>query len=350
MGCNPCWQKFRAAFLAAVLSAAPAYGQAIPRQFVDLTYDVDAAIQACPDVSEFRALVAQQLGYDPHRDGSPLGLRIHVESTKTGIEGAIKWRSHAEKELGERRVAARNENCREMVATVAFVAAVQIQLMAAEHVAEPASQSDDNAEPIAHGLPANPPPEDDRRVATVSTKPTMVAFEIRPSPVLEPNLWSAVVGLGPSVGFGLGPTPVLQGRLFADVQYRHATLEAGVEASLPSTTRQDYGGGFRHELIMGTLAACVGDLSISVCGLGKAGRIQVEGLGVDKPASPSGFIAQVGPRFGHTLSLANHLVLLSHIDALYLLAPLNVELNGMTVWRTPRLSAVMGFDLAIRFR
>jgi len=55
-------------------------------------------------------------------------------------------------------------------------------------------------------------------------------------------------GLGPSVGFGLGPNPVAQGRFFFAVQLGRAALEVGAEVSLPSTTRQGYGGGFSHQV------------------------------------------------------------------------------------------------------
>ena len=159
-----------------------------------------------------------------------------------------------------------------------------------------------------------------------------------------------MAGLGPAVGIGLGPDPVAQGRLFFAVQYGMGSIELGAEASLPSTTRQPGGGGFRHQLILGSLAACGWYRSISACALTKLGRIQVQGIGVDEPASPAGFVAQVGPRLAYSLGLGEHVMLLGHVDALYLLTPWTVYVNHVAVWTMPRFAAVAGIDLAVNFQ
>ncbi|MBN1611881.1 MAG: hypothetical protein JW940_34940 [Polyangiaceae bacterium] len=333
--------------LSAGLVSARAHAQAVPKQFVDLTYRVDPALQGCPSADEFRSMVAQRLGYDPYRAGATLGVQVRVRSAETGIEGAIDWSTTTDQRVGERHFASRSGDCHQMMATMGFVLAVQIQLMATEPAAEDSAHSAETEPTVQNrAAPRNAPARRDRRVGA---KPTRTSGLRRRSAPSSPP-WSATAGAGPSVGFGLGPDPIVQGRLLLTLGLGQAALELGVEASLPSTTELAQGGGFRHELMLGTLGACGCYGSISACGLAKLGRIQVHGTGVDRPASPAGFFAQAGPGLAYSLALGDRLGLLGHLDALYLLTPWTVDLNHVAVWTMPRLSAVAGIDLTLRFR
>jgi hypothetical protein len=158
------------------------------------------------------------------------------------------------------------------------------------------------------------------------------------------------VGMGPSTGLGLGPNPIVQGRLFVAVQYAMASFELGAEASLPSTTSQGDGSGFRHNLLLASMAACGHYRSVSACGLGKFGEIRVRGQGVDVSASPTGSVAQVGPRLASSLELGDRLLLLAHTEALVLLTSWTVDMDYRAVWTMPRISALVGIDLAARFQ
>jgi hypothetical protein len=235
-----------------------------------------------------------------------------------------------------------------------FVLAVQIQLMATESSAKEAPQSAQTEPPTRRGASPGPAPSSrapsrgGRRqsAAAPPTKPLEVPARSEPSS----TPWSAMAGLGPSVGFRLGPDPIAQGRAFLAVQYGKGSIELGAEASLPSTTRLPNGGGFRHQLTLGSLATCGWHRSISACALAKLGRIQVRGIGVDAPASPAGFVAQVGPRLNFSLGLGDHLVLMAHVDALYLLTPWTVYVNHVPAWTMPRFGAVAGIDVAANFQ
>jgi hypothetical protein len=55
------------------LLVAPTHTEPLSKLFVDLTYDVDPVLEDCPSEAELRSSVAQRLGYDPVRAGSPLG-------------------------------------------------------------------------------------------------------------------------------------------------------------------------------------------------------------------------------------------------------------------------------------
>ncbi len=99
--------KSRAIGCAVWLLVARAQAQSVPRQFVDLKYEVDPTLQICPNMAEFRVMVAQQLGYDPYRPDSPLGVQVRVLPTEAGIEGIIGWNIARHNGMNERRFAAR---------------------------------------------------------------------------------------------------------------------------------------------------------------------------------------------------------------------------------------------------
>jgi hypothetical protein len=336
------------------LLVASTHAEPLPKQFVELTYEADPALEDCPDVAELRSIVARRLGYDPVREGSALGAEVRVRAVDNGMEGEIDWSTGAEQRLGERRFASQTQDCHQMVTTMGFVLAVQIQLMAADPTAREALQPVETEPPAERGAPpstspssAASAPEDPAVGAAASARK---AIEVRERSPEAASPWSAMAGLGPSVGFGLGPGPIVLGRLFGAVQYGKGSIELGAEASVPSTTRLSGGGGFRHQLMLGSLAACGWHRSISACALAKLGRIQVQGIGVDEPASPAGLVAQVGPRLTYSLGLADHVVLMGHVDALYLLTPWTVYVNHVEAWTMPRFGAVAGIDVAADFQ
>src|SRR5581483_11663466 len=95
--------------------------------------------------------------------------------------------------------------------------------------------------------------------------------------------------------------------LFFGVRRRDLSLEVGAEASLPSTSRQPDGSGFRHSTIGGSLAVCEHRGALSACLLGKVSQIRVSGMGVDQPRSPTEMAAQAGFRLAAAFPLGGPL-------------------------------------------
>ncbi len=338
------WNWLRFAF-GACFVAAQARAQETQPQFVDLTYEIDPAVQGCPGSLEFRSIIAQQLGYDPHNADSTLGIEVRIRPSDSGLEGIIDWTTTEANKPGERRFTSRNGDCREMVTTVGFVVAVQIQLMATEKAAS-TNRAGGAAEP--GNLDGQPPlrklPE-----ATPTVSLAVKSFELRAVPPSS-SPWAAKVGLGPALGLRLAPSALGQGRFFIGLQSQGFEVEAAAEVALPATKRESYGGGFRERLFLGTLALCAWQGNLAACGVGKFGQIHVEGTSVDKPASSSGFVALLGPLLAASLGLSNHFNLLWHVDGLYLLTPWTVDLNQLDVWTMPRFGASVGIDLSVHFQ
>ena len=323
---------------------------AAPVLFVDLKYAIDPELHGCPSEGDFRSIVGQHLGYDPYRADATLHVSVRAQTVERGIEGAIDWNTPTQESLGERRFTSRSRDCHELMVTMGFVVAVEIQLLATD---------------IATGLASAPQAANAATPASVASREENEPVVARPAPPGRPEgppplkipssargstPWSAIAGLGTAAGLGLGPNPIAQGRVFFGLQHAAASLEIGAEASLPTTTRRTDGIGFHQNLLLGTVAGCGRYRFASACALGKFGQIRVSGLGVDVPSSPTGFIAQAGPRLAATLELGGQILLLGHADALLLLTPWTVELNHTAIWTMPRFGAALGIDLAARFR
>jgi hypothetical protein len=331
------------------LWVAPTGAEVEPRPYVDLKYEVDPALQDCPNVLEFRDVVAQKLGYDPYRPGSTLGVDVRVVPTATGLAGTLAWRTTGDGQVQERLFSSGSGGCHEIVATMAFVVAVQVQLASTESAAEVEPQSAD-AGPVT--LAQSPPtrlPMTSGKQTAGGVRSSVEGFKVVTLPIPPTTSRSVVVGGGPLVGFGLGPETVALGRLFVALEHGPAVFELATVASLPATHLSS-GGGFEYRLMSASVAACGRYHSVLACGLANLGCMQVQGFGVDDPASPRGFVAQVGPRLGYVLSLGEHLLLHGHFEGLYSLTPWTVDLDGMDVWAMPRLSVVAGLDLGVRFR
>lgn len=322
--------------------AAPA---PLPPQLIDLKYDVAPSL-GCPDAVEFRAMLAERLGRDPHREGAAMRVDVRARPVEQGqgqgIEGTIRWSGSADPTTAERHFSPKGRDCAELMATVAFVLAVQIKLAdgGASEAAAPADELGAKAPEVAPSLPVTQPETPPQASAAVESHTSSSSV---PSWILD-------VGIGPSVGVALAPNVVALGRVFVAAHVGRAAVELGVEASWPTRMYQDHGGGFRHQLTLGSLAACVGHKGLQLCGVGKLGALNVHGLAVDNAESPTGFVAFAGGRAAYTLDLGDHVALLAHGDALALLTPWTVSVNRSDIWVMPRFGGNAGIDLLIRFR
>jgi hypothetical protein len=180
----------------AFLVATRAHAQAVPKQYIDLRYEIDQVVQGCPSAVEFRSILAKELGYDPYRGGSSMGLGIRVRSTSTGIEGVIDWSiSEEEKNVGERRFSAQDADCRQMMASMGFVVAVQLQLMAKEQATELVTRAGNGESDTPSGLPPGRERASGSRGAQFAVTLHAKSFEVRSAPRSRGTGWSTMSGL-----------------------------------------------------------------------------------------------------------------------------------------------------------
>ncbi|MGD0835622.1 MAG: hypothetical protein ABSB49_03140 [Polyangia bacterium] len=410
---------------------------------MELRYEVDPALKGCPDGRQLRAMVAQALGSVPSPSLPHFQVTVRARQAQRGIYGELDWSSASRGRLGTRRFALPSLDCRELMATIAFALAVQLELSARDAASggaeppgptwpadsarsdkvppEPASVERKAAEPSDHKSadrraaassehktserrtaelkPAEPSTTDEasRHGSTKSepasaagaqdataSPPSSTNNERPPTPPpanmdstqgqnLGSNLdstlgstlgsnpgssqppahsplpWGLVAGAGPAFGLALAPHPIALGRVFLGLALGRALLELGAEASLPATLHDQGGAGFEDQLALGALAACGESLSIYLCAVGRLGAMRIRGVGLVRPFSPTGLLAQSGARLSYALALGHGLALLTHADALYLLSPWTVDVNGAATWKMPRFGIEAGVDLQIEF-
>jgi hypothetical protein len=158
------------------------------------------------------------------------------------------------------------------------------------------------------------------------------------------------MGVGASAGIGLASDPIALGRLFVTVRWSHVAVELGGEAAAPSTTYRADGAGFTQQEFLASLAGCGVRAALSLCGVAKVGELRVRGQGVDVPLAASGLMVQAGLRLTASHTLGHHTYIIGRAEGLSRITEGTVTLDSMPVWSTPRFAALLGIDVAFRFR
>lgn len=340
------WAALVAATVVGVLGRAAAAG---PAPIVALKYDVYPGFPGCPSEAEFRSKVATQLGYDPFLPEAPLLLTARVWQGDEGFEGALDWGGRGQTRLGERRFLSKQTSCQALISAMVFAVSVQIQMMAvaADADASPQATSTSDGDGVV-----GPPAAVERPAATSrpSAVPdaTQVASGMGREDAGNRPPWKGYGGFGGTVAAGVAPSLAALGRLLFAVHNGRWLFEVGAEGSFPATGGLDTGERFSQRLLLGTAAACAEHGVLAACAVAKLGAITVRGIDLDSANSPTGFVAQLGPRVGASYWMGNHLGLHARVDALFLVTPWTVELNGVTAWTMPRLGVSAGIDISVR--
>jgi hypothetical protein len=305
-----------------------------------------AAAPGCPGVDDFQALVNGRLGYRAFRADATDRVIVRIQSAGRALEGRLEWRDAAGEAIGDQLFPSRSGDCAELTRAMGFALALQIQLMAAT-VGESRS-APPPAPPASAAVPNVPAP-----VPSIVPPP---AAQIRDAASAASDTTShpggpfVLVGVGAAAGFGVTSDPVALGRLFATAAWSHVAVELAGEVSVPSTTHGTNGAGFSQEQVLASLAGCGVRGSWSVCAVGKAGELRVVGQGVDVPLTASGLMIQAGLRLAASHTFGHRTYFIAHVDGLGRLTQGTVTLDSMAVWTTPTFAALLGIDVALRFR
>jgi hypothetical protein len=331
---------------------------------VVLHYSVDASARGCWDEAAFRRSVVARVGYEPFREVASLIVGVRVGGAANAVDGHVEWRKVDGTLMGERRFVPQDGDCAKLLTEMSFAVSLQIDLLRPKApattgaVASPSGGSNDpgsaagpTAPATTSAVPSSPADTSAAETGSAASTARRASEPGQPEPASSPPTprWRIWVGLGPSVAWRLAPGITADGRLLLGIRRADLSLEIGGEGTYPSTKRRWDGSGFRHYLLGGTLALCGHHHWLSACALGRAGQVRVTGLGVDRPRSPTGFVAQAGLRLAASFPVGGRWFLAAHCDGLGLLTPSRVMLNESSVWEMPRLGVVAGIDLLARF-
>jgi hypothetical protein len=329
---------FAALTTIAMSAGAVAGGTEVAAQ---LDYDVSAG---CPLAADFRALVDARLGYDPFQNDAAELVIVRIQRSGSALEGHVEWRNAAGTSIGDHTFPSRSGDCSELARAMGFALALQFQLMAAatSGAQQPASSPRVTPAPVT----AAPP--------VASTAPAAPDAADRPAPLPVPgSQWSPVslaLGAGAALGVGLSPRAVAVGRLFGAMAWSRLGLELAAEISSPSTTYMADGSGFSQQETLASLAGCALGQTFSACLLARGGEIRVTGQGLAFPATSSALVLQGGVRVAVTHALGSRAYVVAHGDGVTMLIRGVVTVDSMPVWTTPRVAALFGVDVGVRFR
>lgn len=315
-----------------------------PQLFIELEYQPDAAL-ACPSETAFKAMVSEELGYDPFRKGAEHEVVARTRPSERGLRGVIEWHDASGNPRGERQLASASSDCAALARAMSFAIVVQIQLLAQEAdgaAAVPAEQAStgDPSEDVRAPLPSVAAPSEARDAEPESSA--------RPS-VEEPS-WRFLFGVGPTLAFGLAPRTLVEGRAFAGLRRGRLAFELGVEASLSSQHETGVDHGFEQQVGAGSLAGCLLFGRLSGCLVSKVGRLNVRGFGVDVPKSDSGTLWLLGPRLTLFQGFGGPWAGSLRVEALASLLSWEVTLDREEVWQTPLFSLSVGGDVELSFQ
>jgi hypothetical protein len=303
---------------ALALAASPGRATAATDTTVRLEYRADEQ-GGCVGENELRRMVTDQLGHDPFGPDAERRVAISIVRTEAGFQGRIVWTESDGRPVGQRLLASRSHDCREIAANVAFAVALQLQLV-------DRGESDSGAVMPGTEPPAGNTGEQGDRAPAPPPRPTP---SVEPPAVpgdtllIRPRL---AVGAGPAVGLNLAPEATAFGRLFVTARFRRWSGELAADAALPVTQREPDGTG----------------VVVNAMGAGAAG------CAVDAPSTSWGHFSEVGLRLAGSQELGR-VTITVHADGLVMLSRWNVVLNDAVVWSVPRVAGLVGFDVALRF-
>lgn len=282
----------------------------------------------CPTREELSNAVSRQLEYYPFStDGTPPQQSVRAVISRTGgaLEASIDWVDASGRTDGERRLTSEGEDCGELARGLVFALAVQIQLRA----------SGANAQPKA------PPP-----APTAVVRKSPVPARPRPSPATRTWLW----GLGPSLQRGWAPGTSFGLNALGALTVGRAWLEAGLEATAPTAHGLSDGTGFDGRIWRGWVSPCIRTPPFGWCILGSAGKLFVEGRGVDHPLRPSTWLLGAGGQVELLWPEGERFGVLLTARVLGTLTPRDVVLNEVAVWSSAPVALGLNVDLIMLFK
>lgn len=334
-----------------------------------LVFNIASDLSGCWDEAEFRRRIARRTGYDPFRDDAPMSVQVDVTGSASAIGGRVEWTDEKRGGMGERSFVAKDGNCAKLLAEMSFAVALQIEMLRPTPKPQPArpvtpSPSGDAGTPASSSAAANgasaPPPKTSPAAAEPASpppsRPESASEPEQPSPPppsqAEPTpvTWSLSAGAGPSIAWGMSPSATADLRLFLAARLGDLSVEIGGEATYPTETLRWHDSGFRTTWMGGTAALCGHASALSACALGKVGRLDIEGLGVDRPEQPSSVVAHSGARLAAIAQLTRAWFVGARLEGLLLLSPRTVQMNDVERWHMPRWSFLLGIDVGIRLR
>jgi len=157
------------------------------------------------------------------------------------------------------------------------------------------------------------------------------------------------MGAGPSLGLGMGPGPLVLGRVFGMLTSPHTSFELGAELSLPASARRADGAAVSAEYRLLSGVGCAVIERWSACLLLNAGQLRLAGKDIDRPSSTHLPFVAAGVRASFTQPIGARAFLRAHANTLAILTRWTASLDDVPVWTMPRFALTLGVDMGVQF-
>jgi hypothetical protein len=331
---------------AVLLAPATAAAGEVRETHLAVTLDYVAGA-GCPDAGAFKAVVVARLGYDPFVAGAADRVVARMTPHDHTTDGSIEWRDATGQWTGDQLFPSVGTDCPALARAMAFVLAVQIQLLAKTSAA---GSLDVAPSPESH--PPSPAGTAEPRQPLATAPSTQHAEPIianATTPSTGSGHRAVAIGVGPSVGFGMSSAPILLGQLFGSLAWPRVSVELALAASLPATTRRADGAGFSQQHLLASVATCAIIARWNACALVNAGEIKMAGENIDRPTSATAALVEAGARMRFNQHLGGRAFLTAHADGVVNLSRWTGTLDQVPVWTAPRFAAALGIDAGVRF-
>ncbi|HET7545381.1 MAG TPA: hypothetical protein VFK05_36190 [Polyangiaceae bacterium] len=317
--------------------------------FVALEYE---PAPNCPGAEALEAAVVARLGYDPFADDAPHHVLVRIAPKASSLDGRIEWRDADGHWAGDQSFSMASGDCVRLTRTMALALAVQIQLLRGDSRATPAAepgQASDakSSTKSAAESPGEKTPVESTPPSARVEPPAASAVQPAPKPDAPPVF---ALGIGPAIGFGLAPYPIVIGRVFGQLAWSRASIQLAAEASLPATFRRADGAGVSEQLLLLSVAGCEAFGRWNGCVVMDAGSVGLAGRDIDHPTSTHLPFVDAGLRAGFSQPLGQRAFINAHVDGLVVLTRWTAELDDVPVWTTPRVAAAIGIDVGVQLR
>ncbi len=296
--------------LISILVAHPQVASAVSAQArptARLIYLRGAEAESCPDEPALRKAVSARLRYDPFRTDGATALRVVVSRADRTWRARITLLDGQDQTVGERELLA-HRDCAELASALELAISIAIdpQMLSRPLVSAPAVEA---------------PPQ---QVTTLHLE------------------------VGAVLDLGLLPRP--SGGLLVGGRLQRGRLSLGAEAAadLPASFSVS-GGRIDAFLLRAQLAACVSFEPVALCGLGSAGALRIDGLGLDDAKGAWAPFLAGGVRSTLEIPAQGTYSLRIHLDLLVPVLRTLALVSDAEAWRAPPLAGTVGVSMIRHF-
>ena len=314
--------------------------------------------QTCPDGEALRAGVVSRLGYDPFTQPVARVVLASFEANARGYSATVIMKDPEGRPLGAQALSYQLANCGELAAAIELAIAVALDPLAVTPQVAGGNGAGltgaiVTATPIAIANPIT------TATADLPTNPTATTTSTSTSPATPNPTATTTAELQGGAGghdwlvyAGIDAvflaTPTTVPALSAGVELRFTDASLGLELQGNFAGHEAVGtGSIGVSQLLVVLAPCYHWGFFGACGIVAAGAQQASAAGLDPSFSSSTPYFALGARMTADLPLAKWLWVRPQADLWIPTNRTNLQVAGVTQWRTPAASPAVGVALVV---